>query len=76
MAHYDDVGRELPRVHVGRVNSVHRLRECFAAGIESVDGTGWMRDESRKDKMDALKTGSPKHTATTIGSLQWNNRHD
>lgn len=44
-----------PRVHVGRVNSVHRLRECFTAGIESVDGTGWMRDESRKDKMDALE---------------------
>jgi hypothetical protein len=44
-----------PRVHVGRVNSAHRLFECFNLGVESVDGTGWMRDESRTDKMDALE---------------------
>lgn len=31
-------------VHIGRVNSLHRLRHCQACGVKSVDGTGWMRD--------------------------------
>lgn len=32
-----------PRVHVGRVNTLDRLRRCERLGVESVDGTGWFR---------------------------------
>jgi hypothetical protein len=35
--------REFARVHIGRVNEYRRLWQCHEAGIESVDGTGWMR---------------------------------
>ena len=31
------------RVHVGRVNEVDKLVLCESMGVESVDGTGWMR---------------------------------
>jgi hypothetical protein len=31
------------RVHVGRVNEVEKLILCEKLGVESVDGTGWMR---------------------------------
>lgn len=31
------------RIHVGRVNEVKKLIICERLGIESVDGTGWMR---------------------------------
>ena len=31
------------RVHVGRVNSLHRVWLCHDLGCESVDGTGWFR---------------------------------
>lgn len=31
------------RVHVGRVNSERKLWQCLDAGVESCDGTGWMR---------------------------------
>lgn len=43
-----------PRVHVGRVNSYEALWQCDTAGAESCDGTGWFRDPSRKDKVQAL----------------------
>lgn len=33
-----------PRCHVGRVNEYRRLVQCAALGVESVDGTGWMRE--------------------------------
>lgn len=32
-----------PRVHVGRVNTEGQLWRCHEAGVESCDGTGWMR---------------------------------
>lgn len=32
------------RVHVGRVNSLNKLRLCERLNVESVDGTGWFRD--------------------------------
>ena len=32
-----------PRVHVGRVNSPEKLEVCHQLGVESVDGTGWVR---------------------------------
>lgn len=33
-----------PHVHVGRVNTLDRLRLCESFGVESVDGTAWFRD--------------------------------
>lgn len=36
------------RVHVGRVNVYRRLCECHDLGVESVDGTGWMRGDQRQ----------------------------
>ena len=31
------------RVHIGRVNTLQKLRRCDELGVESVDGTGWFR---------------------------------
>jgi hypothetical protein len=45
-----------PRVHVGRVNNIEKVWLCEDLGVESVDGTGWFRDPSRKDKLPALVT--------------------
>lgn len=38
------------RVHVGRVNEISKVLWCEELGVESVDGTGWMRgtDEGRQ----------------------------
>jgi hypothetical protein len=36
--------RAFPRVHVGRVNSPEKLEVCHELGVESVDGTGWVRN--------------------------------
>jgi len=41
------VGKDKP-VHVGRVNSMKRLRYCESIGVESIDGTGWMRFRDKK----------------------------
>jgi len=41
--------RVCPRVHVGRVNTLQRLWQCYDAGAESVDGTGWFREGWRYD---------------------------
>lgn len=35
-------------VHVGRVNSLSRLKYCEEIGVTSVDGTGWLRDRDKK----------------------------
>ena len=35
-------------VHVGRVNSLKRLKICEELGVASVDGTGWMRARDQK----------------------------
>jgi len=35
-------------VHVGRVNSLGRLKYCERLGVKSVDGTGWMRARDKK----------------------------
>lgn len=43
-----------PRVHVGRVNSVPRSWECFQMGIESIDGTGWMRTTRQRKQLKTL----------------------
>jgi hypothetical protein len=36
------------RVHVGRVNSGRRLRQCARLGVESCDGTGYFRGNRRQ----------------------------
>lgn len=43
-----------PRVHCARVNSPAMIEACERLGCESVDGTGWVRDPSRKDKLPAI----------------------
>jgi hypothetical protein len=37
-----------PRVHVGRINTWKWLWECREAGVESCDGTGWMRGDQQQ----------------------------
>jgi hypothetical protein len=37
-----------PRVHVGRINTERWLWECDHAGVESCDGTGWLRGDKRQ----------------------------
>ena len=36
------------RVHVGRVNGERGLWECYDAGAESCDGTGWFRGDAKQ----------------------------
>lgn len=36
------------RVHVGRVNRVEWALDCWRAGVESIDGTGWMRTDRQR----------------------------
>lgn len=43
-----------PRVHCARVNRPSVIERCEELGCESVDGTGWFRDPSRKDKAPAI----------------------
>lgn len=40
-------------VHIGRVNSVEKLTYCEEIGVQSVDGTGWLKDTEtgRKAKL-------------------------
>lgn len=45
-----------PRVHVGRVNEIRRLRTCERLGVESCDGTGWFRDGDGGRKERALRS--------------------
>lgn len=43
-----------PRVHCARVNPIRKIELCERLGCESVDGTSWFRDPSRKDRLPAL----------------------
>lgn len=43
------------RVHCARVNAPEMIEACETAGCESIDGTGWTRDPSRKDKLPMIK---------------------
>lgn len=36
------------RVHVGRINTEKWLWRCLDAGVESCDGTGWLRGDKRQ----------------------------
>lgn len=42
------------RVHVGRVNELRRLFTCEEYGVESCDGTGWVRDPEDPRKLERL----------------------
>ena len=47
-------------VHVGRINTPKNLASCQAAGVESVDGSGWMRtgvDGTRAKQLEAWLDG-------------------
>ena len=47
--------KNFPRVHCARVNSPEMIEACERLGCESIDGTGWFRDPSRKDKVPTLE---------------------
>lgn len=44
-----------PRVHCARVTSEQMILACEREGCESIDGTGWFREPSRKDHVPMLK---------------------
>ena len=51
-----------PRVHVGRVNTLGKLRRCDELGIESVDGTGWFRrPEIEFARLEEYLCGKPEN---------------
>lgn len=39
---------DFPRAHVGKVNHYWGLWRCHDAGVESCDGTGWVRGDQRQ----------------------------
>lgn len=45
-----------PRIHCARVNAPEMIESCERLGCESIDGTGWFRDPSRKDKLQAIQS--------------------
>lgn len=55
-----------PRVHCARVNSIKMIQACDRLGCESVDGTGWFRDPSRKDKVPAIRNYVEGHRDKNI----------
>ena len=58
---------KLPRVHVGRVNTLYRLRRCEELGVESVDGTGWFRrPEAEFRKLEDFLSGKPHDQLTFL----------
>lgn len=48
-----------PRVHVGRVNRPDKLEVCYELGVESVDGTGWVR--GRRSQWNGLVAYLERH---------------
>ena len=61
-----------PRVHCARVNSIKMIEWCERMGCESVDGTGWFRDPSRKDKLPAIKKFIEGKRVSPVFALQQN----
>ena len=61
-------------VHVGRVNTMKRLKYCESLGVDSVDGTGWMkfRDKRHYDMIDWV-TGESKQLNMFGGQNENNN---
>jgi hypothetical protein len=49
-----------PRMHIGRVNTLGKLRRCDELGVESVDGTGWFRrPEKEFAELEEFLRGEP-----------------
>lgn len=48
--------KSFKRVHCARVNAPKMILACERLGCESVDGTGWFRDPSRKDKIPFIES--------------------
>lgn len=55
-----------PRVHCARVNAPEMFEACERLGCESIDGTGWFRDPSRKDKLPAVERFIEGHRNSTL----------
>jgi len=64
---------KFPRVHVARVNSERKLWQCYEAGAESCDGTGWMRGgEERIEELERflrLSTRNDKRPQMVMEAL-------
>ena len=62
-----------PRVHVGRVNSERKLWQCYDAGVESCDGTGWMRGGEERirglEQFLRATTNGDRRTQLTIDAV-------
>lgn len=58
-----------PRVHCARVNAPEMIEACEREGCESVDGTGWFRDPSRKDKLPAIERFIEGHRSQNMELL-------
>lgn len=55
----------LPRVHVGRVNTLSKIRRAAELGVESVDGTGWFRrPEEEFALLEEFLSGKPDNQLT------------
>jgi hypothetical protein len=57
------------RVHVGRVNGLGMLRHCQELGVESVDGTGWLRGD--QEQWGALVRFLEETEGQGQGELPW-----
>lgn len=55
-----------PRVHCARVNAPEMIESCERLGCESIDGTGWFRDPSRKDKLPFIEAFFEGHRNKTL----------
>ena len=56
----ESICRAFPRVHVGRVNTLEKLRRSHELGVESVDGTGWFRrPEADFRQLELFLSGAP-----------------
>jgi hypothetical protein len=53
-----------PRVHVGRINTEKWLVECYEAGAESCDGTGWFRGDPEQAR--ALEESLRQSSTNTV----------
>lgn len=59
-----------PRIHVGRINTYRWLWVCAEYGVESCDGTGWLRGD--QDQLDGLRRFLAEWRE---GHRKWPGRH-
>lgn len=65
--------QHFPRVHIGRVNSYHRLVFAERCGAESVDGTGWGRGNRAQlaGLLQYLREAAGEQPRITQSVLPW-----